>query len=245
MFFMSVGMLTEREFVLSEVCPDSHIIRKMRTRPRTRKSTSPGWGSLIDQWGTPTFLRDKRQVLGDMYTYIGNYQEVTALCICLCVCVSLCVLCVWACVSLCVLCICVCLCEFVCLCRYAHVHVCVWVYVHDMHTDSRGTQRRQISWNWNYEPLWASMWVVGPKPKSSIRAVSTVNHGAFSPAIMIFYESSLLASPATAASLSSLCLSCVSWRFTAGGVGFYIRQAKFKFPHEKSLEINRTRSFCR
>jgi hypothetical protein len=43
---------------------------------------------------------------------------------------------------------------------------------------SKIRRRHRIPWNWNYRWLWAAMWVLGTKPKSSARAGRALNHWA-------------------------------------------------------------------
>jgi hypothetical protein len=41
-------------------------------------------------------------------------------------------------------------------------------------------------WNWSYRWLWAAMWVLGIKPRTSARVACVLNHWAFSPALFLW-----------------------------------------------------------
>lgn len=68
----------------------------------------------------------------------------------------------------------------------------VGVYVHLVHAGAWGGQKKaQIPRNGNYEYLWATMWVLGTKPWSSVRAVSAFNQWAIFPVPTLLYTRSL------------------------------------------------------
>lgn len=55
-----------------------------------------------------------------------------------------------------------------------------WIYMYLMHVGAQGAKKTWTSWS--YGELWATMWVLGTKPRSSTRATSAVHLWAMSPA---------------------------------------------------------------
>lgn len=48
-----------------------------------------------------------------------------------------------------------------------------------------------VDWNWRYEWLWDTTWVLGFKCGSSARATSVLKCGAISPALTLFYKNKM------------------------------------------------------
>lgn len=59
------------------------------------------------------------------------------------------------------------------------IHECMYSkYVPNATRRHRG---HQFPWNWNCKWLWATMWILGIKPRSSAKATCAINHWAIGP----------------------------------------------------------------